>query len=55
MKVDPYHTNSPETGTINRAVYHDHDDCFEGKRIEKLHKEKGTAGRRRCDVCIMLG
>jgi hypothetical protein len=42
-KVSPYHTNSIEEPPKNREVYHDHDDCFEGKKIEKKHWETGVA------------
>lgn len=53
-KVSPCHTNSPESRS-NRNVYHDHDDCFEGKKIEATHLERGTADRPRCDECKKLG
>jgi hypothetical protein len=52
-KVLPYHTDSEEYE--HRDVYHDHDDCHDGKRIKKEHKKSGTAGRPRCKVCISLG
>jgi hypothetical protein len=54
-KVSPYHTNSLEEPPKNREVHHDHDDCFEGKKIEKKHLEKGTGGKPRCKECIKLG
>jgi hypothetical protein len=52
-KVDPYHTNSPEYS--HRDVYHNYDNCPDGKRIKPEHKEDGTAGRPRCDECKKLG
>jgi hypothetical protein len=55
MKVNPYHTNSSEAPPSHRAVHHDHDDCFEGKKIERKHRESGTAGKPRCKECIKLG
>jgi hypothetical protein len=56
MGPDPaYHTNSPEYSDKEREVYHDHNACWEGKRILEKHREKGTAGRPRCKVCISLG
>jgi hypothetical protein len=54
-KVAPYHTNSPEYPPRERNVYHNHDDCPDGKRIKPWHKQQGDAGRPRCDVCIRLG
>jgi hypothetical protein len=36
------------------AVYHDNNDCSEGKKIEPKNREEGStppAGRRLCDVC----
>lgn len=53
-KVSPYHTNSDEEPPENRAVHHDHDDCYEGKKIMAIHKEQGTGGKPRCKVCISL-
>lgn len=54
-KVDPYHTNSIEEPPEHRQVYHDHDDCYEGRKIEPRHKESGTGSKQRCKVCITLG
>jgi len=50
-----YHTNSPEYLPKNREVYHDHDDCPEGKKILPKHRETGTGGKPRCKECIKLG
>ncbi len=38
MKVAPYHTNSTEYPPEHRNVYHDHDDCPDGKRIKPQHR-----------------
>jgi hypothetical protein len=55
-KVAPYHTNSPEYPPKHRNVYHDHDDCPDGKRILDRHRITGsTGGKPRCDECIRLG
>jgi hypothetical protein len=35
--------------------YHDHDDCFEGKKILPQHRESGTGSKKRCSVCTRLG
>jgi hypothetical protein len=54
-KVAAYHTNSPEYEPRHREVYHDHDDCFDGKRIKQEHKEQGTGSKKRCKECIRRG
>ena len=53
--VYPYHTNSMEYPPKHRNVYHNHDNCPDGKHIKPQHKEQGTANRPRCDECIRLG
>jgi hypothetical protein len=53
--VGAYHTNSPEYPPQHREVYHDHDDCPDGKRIKREHKEHGTGSKKRCKECIKLG
>jgi hypothetical protein len=54
-KVAPYHTNSLEYPPEHRNVYHDHDNCPEGKKIQSKHRENGTGGKPRCKECIKLG
>jgi hypothetical protein len=54
-KVPAYHTNKNLYPAQHREVYHDHDDCSDGKRIKQEHKEQGTGGKKRCKVCINLG
>lgn len=54
-KVAAYHTTSPEYPPSHRNVYHDHDDCHDGKAIKPKDRVSGTAGRPRCKVCIDLG
>jgi len=54
-KVAAYHTDSTEYPPEHRNVYHDHDDCPDGRRIKKEHRKSGTANRPRCDACIDLG
>ncbi len=55
-KVAPFHTITPEQDEPgHRNVYHDHDDCSLGKRIQPQNKRSGTDGRPRCDECIKLG
>lgn len=54
-RVDPYHTTSIEYPPQERNVYHNHDDCPDGKRIRDWHRVAGTAGRPRCDECIKKG
>jgi hypothetical protein len=54
-KVLPYHTDSPEEPPEHRNVYHDHDDCPDGKRILPKNRQNGTGARPRCKACINLG
>jgi hypothetical protein len=53
-KVSPYHTNSPEYPPENRNVYHDDDECPDGKRIKPEHRVSGDAGRPLCKECAKL-
>lgn len=54
MGPDPaYHTTLGEYK--HRNVYHDHNNCPDGKRIKKEHRTPGTGGRPRCDECKKLG
>jgi hypothetical protein len=54
-KVAAYHTNSDEEPPEHREVHHDHDDCYDGQRIQPRHKDQGTGGKPLCNVCIRLG
>lgn len=55
-KVQPYHTDTPEGGQVgHRDVYHDHDNCSEGRRIKPKNRRPGTGGRPRCDECKSMG
>lgn len=54
-KVFPYHTNSEEYPPQHRNVYHDHDNCEDGKKIQQKHREQGTGGKEHCKICIKLG
>ncbi len=49
-----YKTNSMEYPAEHRNVYHDHDDCPDGKRILPGHRESGTGSKPRCKACIRL-
>jgi len=50
--ADPaYHTNSDEYGPKNREVYHNNNECSEGKKIKKEHRVPGDDGRPLCKVC----
>jgi hypothetical protein len=46
---------SVEEPPKHREVYHDHEDCPEGKKIKPEHRENGTNGKPRCKECIKLG
>jgi hypothetical protein len=50
-----YHTNSTEEPPENRAVHHDHENCFEGKKIQQKHRETGDGGKPLCKECKKLG
>ena len=54
-KVAAFHTNSTEYPPEHRNVYHDHDDCHDGKLIKPQHRVNGTGGKLRCKECIRLG
>jgi hypothetical protein len=54
-QVSPYHTNSMEYPPPRREVYHDRNDCPDGKRIKREHRENGTGNKKRCDACSRLG
>jgi hypothetical protein len=54
MKVNPFHTTSREYGPEHRNVYHDNNQCSDGKRIKAEHRTLGTAGRPKCDECKRL-
>ena len=54
-KVAPYHTTNMEYPPEHRSVYHDHDDCKDGKRILAKDRESGTGNKPRCKECIRLG
>jgi hypothetical protein len=53
-KVDAYHTDSEEYEPKHREVYHDHDNCSDGKKIEAKHRKSGTGGKKLCKVCADL-
>lgn len=53
-KISPFHTNSHEYQAHHREVYHDIDNCPDGKRIKPEHRVEGTGGRKRCLECEKL-
>lgn len=51
-KVHEFHTSEPETP----EVFHNDDECFEGKKILPQHRVDGRGvDRRLCEVCEDLG
>ena len=54
-KVAAYHTSTYEEPPSHRNVYHDHDDCHDGRAIKPWNKLQGTGGKPRCKVFISLG
>jgi hypothetical protein len=45
-KVPAYHTDFGEHPAEYRDVYHDHDDCPDGRLILPHHRSSGTGGKR---------
>jgi hypothetical protein len=39
----------------HREVYHDHENCHDGKNIKREHRIDGTGGKKRCKECVRLG
>lgn len=54
-KVSPYHTTAKEHPPAQREVYHDHDDCPDGKKILPRHRVPGTRSKKHCGECDKLG
>ena len=47
-----YHTVIPAYGPREQNVYHNHQDCREGKKIRPEHITWGRGtGRRLCEIC----
>jgi hypothetical protein len=46
-----YHTDSPEEPPEHREVYHDKENCPEGKKILTKNRRTGTGGKKYCKVC----
>jgi hypothetical protein len=57
MKVQPYHTITPEAGQPGHRgdVYHDQSTCSDGMRIKPENRRAGSAGRLKCDECKNIG
>ncbi len=51
----PFHTNSTEYPPEHRNVHHDHDDCYEGKKIKPEHRVAGEGMKPLCKQCEKLG
>lgn len=51
IKCSPYHAITEEKPE-QRDVYHDYEDCPQGRRIEPENRRSGKAARPRCDYCI---
>jgi hypothetical protein len=54
VKRTSFHTESPEYPPKNRAVHHNDDECYEGKRILGRHRRAGNGGKPLCKVCAGL-
>lgn len=53
-KDPPYHTDSREYPEAVREVHHDHNACYEGKKIKPEHRRPGDGGKRLCKVCATM-
>ena len=53
-KVPAYHTDFGEHPAEYRDVYHDHDDCPDGRLILPHHRSSGTGGKPQCKKCSEL-
>lgn len=51
MKVSAYYSTVPRPP----YVYHDHDNCPNGKQIKESDKRYGTNNWPKCKICIQLG
>jgi hypothetical protein len=54
-KDPPYHTSSPEYPLEHRNVYHDHNDCPDGKHIKPEHRLRGNGAKPLCKTCAKMG
>ena len=45
--VPEFHSASEE----DLPVWHDRDDCYEGKKIHPDNWRSGRGGKRRCEIC----
>ena len=43
----PFHTSESESPN----VYHDDDECYEGRKILPENRVEGDGGRPRCEIC----
>lgn len=50
----PYHTDSPEYPPEVRECHHDHNNCYEGKKIKPEHRKSGDGHKRLCKVCATM-
>ena len=53
-KVPPYHTDFEEHPAESRKVYHDHNNCPDGRLILPHHRKSGTGGKPLCKKCAKM-
>jgi len=53
-KVNPYHTSTDEDSNVQHNVYHNDNNCSDGKRIKLENKVSGRGNRLLCDECKTL-
>jgi hypothetical protein len=54
IKINLYHTTTPESDPGHRNLYHDQNICPDGTRIQPEHRVSGTGNRPKCDWCKEL-
>jgi hypothetical protein len=52
--MNTYHTDSPEYPPQHREVFHDKENCPDGKRIKAEHRKPGTGGKQHCLECYKV-
>jgi formylmethanofuran dehydrogenase subunit E len=52
--VPPFHTSDPRYSAQRRAVYHECEECHEGRAIKPEHRESGTGGKHLCRECTNI-
>jgi hypothetical protein len=49
-----FHPMAGDGANEVRECHHDHNDCYEGKKIKPQHRVNGPSKYRLCDVCAKM-